>query len=252
MLACTRAFRIARALCVGGIHAALLLHPSSVQAAPGAAHAEWDRPPPRAVDPSIPLAARGFQVALRTGAQLPWGEASDAQGDDLAQRYGWQLPVLVDVGVKLSKPWLLGLYGGVGFGTLGTGNEAEQACADPGVDCSTMSYQFGFQAQYQFAASDRFNPWLGMGAGYEIFRQSLSYAGYTETQQTSGISLAKLALGLDYRHGLFGFGPFAEVSLGRFQASRTVVNGEDAHEGPVEPATWHGFFTLGVRLVVMP
>lgn len=90
-----------------------------------------------------------------------------------------------------------------------------------------------------------------MGGGYEIFRQSLSYAGYSETQQTSGIALVKLALGLDYR-AAFGFGPFVEVSLGRFQSTRTEIDGNEAHEGPVEPGAFHGFFTIGARFVVMP
>lgn len=173
------------------------------------------------------------------------------QGDNLSARYGWQVPLLVDAGFKLQKPWFLGLYGGVGFGTLGSGNEAEQACSDQGVECSTLSYQFGVQAQYHFAASDRLNPWLGMGGGYEVFRQSLSYADYSETQQTAGIALVKLALGLDYR-AAFGFGPFVEVSLGRFQSTRTEIDGNEAHEGPVEPGAFHGFFTIGARFVVMP
>lgn len=237
-------------MCAWGIHAAALFGSALVQAAPGGP-ADWDRPPPRAVDSSVPPAARGFQAALRSGAQLPWGEASDAQGDNLSARYGWQVPLLIDAGFKLQKPWFLGLYGGVGFGTLGSGNEAEQACSDEGVECSTLSYQFGVQAQYHFAASDRLNPWLGMGGGYEIFRQSLSYAGYSETQQTAGIALVKLALGLDYR-AAFGFGPFVEVSLGRFQATRTEIDGDEAHEGPVEPGAFHGFFTIGARFVVMP
>ena len=182
---------------------------------------------------------------------MPWGEASDAQGDDLSARYGWQVPVLIDAGFKLQKPWFLGVYGGVGYGRVGSGNEAEQACAAEGVDCTTLSYQFGIQAQYHFGASDQLNPWLGLGGGYEIFRQTLSSGPYSEVQQTSGLSLVKLAFGVDYRSS-FGFGPFVEISAGRFQATSTEVNGSEAHEGPVEPGAWHGFLILGARLVVFP
>jgi hypothetical protein len=214
---------------------------------------DWDRPPPRAVDTTLPPAARGFQAALRSGVQLPWGEASDADGDELSARYGWQVPILIDIGFKLHKPWFFGAYGGVGYGSIGSGNVAEEACGAPGVTCSTLSYQVGGQVQFHLAPSDRLNPWFGLGGGYEWFRQELRSAQYSEEQETSGIALLKAFFGLDYRYReLFGFGPFTELSLGRFQATRTFVDGERTHEGPVEPGAWHGFLTLGVRLVVLP
>jgi opacity protein-like surface antigen len=245
--------------CVLCVHACALGHAAIAlgageQAGPVRAlgSSDWDKPPPRAVDPRIPPAARSFQAALRTGAQLPWGEASDAQGDALAARYAWQVPILVDVGFKLHKPWFVGLYGGVGYGNVGSGDAGEEACAVENVSCSTLSYQLGVQAQYHLAPSDQLNPWLGLGAGYELFRQSLSAGSYREEQRTSGITLLKVMLGLDYRMVGFGVGPFTELSLGRFQATRTLVGGEETHEGPVEPSGWHGFLTLGARVVVMP
>ena len=230
-----------------------VLSRSSTARAAGNGAPEWDRPPPRAVESTLPAAARGFQAALRSGVQLPWGEASDADGDELSSRYGWQIPILIDVGLKLSKPWFVGAYGGVGYGSIGSGNVAEEACAAPGVTCSTLSYQVGAELQYHLAPSDRLNPWLGLGGGYEWFRQELRSAQYSEEQETSGLALLKVLLGLDYRYReLYGFGPFAEVSLGRFQATRTFVGGDQTHEGPVEPGAWHGFLTLGLRVVVLP
>jgi hypothetical protein len=232
---------------VGG--AALL--PLLSSSAPGGAREPADRPPPRAVDPSLPPAARGFQAALRSGVQLPWGNASDLQGDEQAARYGWQLPLVLDAGYKLSKPLLVGAYAGVGYGQVGNGNEADAACAAQGVSCSVLSFQLGVQAQYHFAPSDRINPWLGAGFGWEMARQSLSSGAYSETQQSSGLTLLKLALGADYRSS-FGFGPFVEVSAGRYDVTRTEIDGERSHEGPVGSSAWHGFLMLGARLVVLP
>lgn len=212
---------------------------------------EVERLPPRAVDPSIPAAARGLQAAVRSGAQLPWGNASDLPGDDLSARYGWQVPLVVDVGFKLTKPIFLGLYAGAAYGRVGSGSEAEAACAAPGVTCQVISYQLGLQGQYHFGPSDRLNPWLGAGFGYELVRQSLSTAGYSEQQQSAGLTVLKLAIGIDYRSA-FGFGPFVEVSAGRYGTTRTEVAGVTVHEGPVEPSAWHGFLMVGARLVVMP
>lgn len=211
----------------------------------------WDRPPPLAVDPSLPPAARGFQAALRTGVQVPWGDASDAQGDELASRYAWQLPLLVDAGFKLQKPLFLGAYVGIGFGLPGSSPEAESACAARDVSCSVVSYQLGVQGQYHLRPSERFNPWLGAGLGYELVRQSLEGPSYSELQVSSGMTLLKLMFGIDYR-AAFGVGPFVEVSAARFQTTRTEVDGQEVHEGPVEPSAWHGFLVVGARVVLLP
>lgn len=219
--------------------------------APGATRETADRPPPRAVDPSLPSAARGFQAAVRSGVQLPWGKASDLQGDELAARYGWQLPLVLEAGYKLSKPTFVGVYAGVGYGQVGNGNEADAACAARGVSCTVLTLQLGVQAQYHFAPSDRINPWVGAGFGWEMARQALTSGAYDETQHSSGLTLLKLALGADYRSS-FGFGPFVEVSAGRYDVTSTEMDGARVHEGPVASSAWHGFLMLGARLVVLP
>jgi hypothetical protein len=61
----------------------------------------------------------------------------------------------------------------------------------------------------------------------------------------------KLGIGADLR-GVFGLGPFVEVSAGRFAASSTSIGETQVHDGPVDDSAWHGLFTLGVRLVVLP
>lgn len=218
--------------------------------APGAAQKE-ELPPPRAVDASIPAAARSFQAALRSGVQLPWGAASDLQGDELSARYGWQVPLILDAGFKLTKPMFLGVYAGLGYGRVGDAGEAEAACRATGVSCSVLSLQLGVQGQYHFAASDRLNPWIGAGFGYEQAQQSLSVGPHSEEQRSSGITLLKLAFGVDYRTS-FGFGPFVEVSAGRYETTRTELDGVRVHEGPVDASAWHGFLVIGARIVVMP
>lgn len=206
----------------------------------------WDAPPPRAVPAHIPPAARGFQAALRTGVALPWGRASEDAGDELSARTGLQLPVVIDAGFKLNKPLFLGVYGGVGFGS-----GAVRTCSAENFDCSAVSYQLGVQAQYHFGASEPINPWLGYGLGYEILTQSLGTADYSESQTSSGVTFAKLGLGVDFR-GFVGLGPFLEVSAGRFTRASTSVDDAEVHDGPVDDAAWHGFFSAGVRLVVLP
>ncbi|HVJ14325.1 MAG TPA: hypothetical protein VM686_02750 [Polyangiaceae bacterium] len=224
------------------ILAALCAAPAASAATPPS----WDKPPPRAVPAHIPPAARGFQAALRSGFSLPWGKASEEPGDELSARSGWQVPVILDAGFKLNKPVFLGLYLGFGYGS----GRAE-ACDAEGFDCRVLSYQFGVQGQYQFGASEAINPWIGYGIGYEILEQSISTEGYDETEISHGMTFAKLGLGADLR-GVFGLGPFVEVSAGRFAASSTSVDETEVHEGPVDESAWHGMLSFGVRLVVLP
>lgn len=188
---------------------------------------------------------------MRTGIQLPWGNASDLQGDELSARSSWQVPILFDVGYKLQKPLFLGIYGGVAFGAVGSGNEAEAACAAAGVRCRVSFYQLGLQGQYHFGPSDRLNPWIGVGFGYERLHQSLSSGSHSEEQESAGVTLLKLALGVDYR-SRSALGPFVEFSAGRYETTRTEIEGVTVHEGPTKPSAWHGFLMLGARLVVMP
>jgi hypothetical protein len=127
----------------------------------------------------------------------------------------------------------------------------EELCDKEGFDCSVLAYQFGVQGQYQFGASEAINPWIGYGVGYELVQQSLEGGGYSETQTSSGITFMKAGIGADFR-STFGLGPFLEVSAGRFVGSQTDVDDTLVHEGPVEESAWHGYFTFGVRLVLLP
>jgi hypothetical protein len=180
---------------------------------------------------------------LRTGVGLPWGDAE--LGDALSGRSGTSFPIAIDAGFKLSKPLFLGVYLGYGYGS-----GSADACADEGFDCSTSAWQFGIQGQYHFGASELINPWVGYGVGYEILRQNLSAGSYSETQTSSGLTYLKASIGADYRSSV-GLGPFFEVSAGRFEGSTTEVDDLEVHEGPVDSA-WHGLFTIGFRVVVLP
>jgi opacity protein-like surface antigen len=165
------------------------------RALPAAPAEDWDKPPPRAVSPEIPPAARGFQAGVRSGVSLPWGNA--APGDALSARNGWQVPAILDAGFKINKPIFVGIYLGVGYGASGESPRLAELCAQPGFDCGVAAYQLGVQAQYHFGASEVFNPWLGYGLGYELVEQSLSTDDYSETQTSSGFTFLKASLGVD-------------------------------------------------------
>jgi hypothetical protein len=76
---------------------------------------------------------------------------------------------------------------------------------------------------------------------------------YRETSTASGIELARLSGGLDFRvkRG-FGLGPFALLSIGRFGNQRTEIKNVVSHSGSIDDPALHAWLCLGLRMVVFP
>jgi hypothetical protein len=194
-------------------------------------------------------AARGFQGALRSGLIIPWGDATDAPGDALGARTSWQVPLFLDLGMKISKPIWVGAYAGIGFGVAASDERVDPICED--ASCTVFSLQLGLQVQYQFGASELINPWVSYGAGYEFVNQSISLGRYKESTSASGLTYARVGAGLDYR-GDVGFGPYVEATAGQFAATTTELEDDQVYDGPIDGDAWHGWLMFGVRVVMSP
>lgn len=128
----------------------------------------------------MPPAASGFQIAFRTGAMFPAGNASGAPSDSLARRYAWQLPLVLDIGGRFAHSFFLGAYLGLGIGSTGSDSRVDAACTDDDdngrndIVCSAASFRVGVEMQYSFAPDAHVNPWLGYGLGFESAHASIS------------------------------------------------------------------------------
>jgi hypothetical protein len=80
--------------------------------------------PPPAPEDAVPQARTGFQLALRTGYMVPFGQATGAPGDTMGNTFSGQVPLIVDIGGKLTPNVFLGGYLGLGFG--GTAESSAQ------------------------------------------------------------------------------------------------------------------------------
>jgi hypothetical protein len=213
--------------------------------------------------PPVPSDARpartGFQAAFRTGFSFPIADATGVASDTLARRYAWQVPLAVDLGAKVTPSIFIGSYLHLGFGSEGSDTEVSAYCDDNDsnlendVSCSVVTVRLGIEGHYQLQPDQRVNPWFGYGIGFESAIQSLTdrQRGYSETNTSSGITYAQLSTGFDLR-ALLGFGPYAELALGRFNRATVEQNGRKVFSGDIEDRAWHGWLTLGVRMVVRP
>lgn len=207
--------------------------------------------PPRAPgDP--PLAQTGFQVAFRSGAALPAGSISDADGNGLSDQFGWQVPLLVEVGAK-PLPWLfLGAYGGAGFG--GVSESLDKACNDASISCSSRSVRFGVEALVYVLPSARVNPWFGYGIGYESTTLFGDADQGLPTQTVSGLELGHFMAGADLRLNRYlGVGPYVDFAVGRYGSFHSDATAKaDAVDKGIDKQAFHEWITLGARLVAFP
>ncbi len=216
----------------------------------------------RAVEATPPIdaprpAKTGFQAHFFSGVALPAGKATGEPGDALGKRYAWQIPFGVDLGGKLTRSVYLGGYLVITVGSEGSDRLVEALCDDDDQDwendvrCSAVNVRLGVETEYGFDPGGHVNPWLGYGFGMEAAVQSIHDAtGYGENNTASGITWAQLSGGFDVRNAV-GWGPFLELSLGRYMTTRTEVGGQHSTTD-IDERAFHVWATLGMRLVVRP
>lgn len=187
-----------------------------------------------------PAAHTGFQIAVRTGFSIPYGTA--VNDVELGDNYGVQVPVMADIGAKITPHVFLGGYLGAAFGGVAGGQARaceRQGPGRGGVSCSALRAMFGFEFQYHVLPDRKVNPWFGAGVGWEILQ--LSYGGTTTA--VSGFEFLRPMGGVDFRLSrVVGVGPFADFTLARYVTS----------SGTIDSAGMHGWFTLGARVVFFP
>ena len=209
-----------------------LLLPLAVLVAPAA---RADEPDSKA--PSTPT----LEVGARTGASIPVGSA--IRGASLGDAIDAQVPIQLDLGVRLMPNLFVGAYGSYGLVF-----PADKACG--GASCSGSDVRVGVQAHYHFRPEHTLDPWLGVGAGYEWLTLRESQDGVDRSATLRGFELVNLQAGLDYRVGHFGIGPFAGFSVGQFdKLDESITARGITRDASVDvPNTaLHEWVTVGLR-----
>jgi hypothetical protein len=185
------------------------------------------------------------------------------------------IPLIVDLGWRFLPQLYLGAYGQVAPVVVRTGTDA---CPDS-ADCSGVNWRIGVELDYHPLPASRLDPYVGVGAGYEMLHRSVngpitvssSAVGTTgmgggtgTTAPKSGMTnasiidqgweMAAVTLGLDVRASdMLGIGPFVTGTFGRYDihngTQSTVLNGGAVTSGSV-PAVSHDVHQLlivGVR-----
>ena len=200
---------------------------------------------------TAPRARTGFQLALRTGASIPFGKYADSGSANMSDFVSPQVPLLVDIGGKIGRYVFVGGYLGLGFG--GAAGTASDACDRTNASCASVSLRLGPQVLFFFRPDQKVDPWVGYGFGWE----STALASSTDRLDTAtgfaGWEFAHFMGGVDFRISrIFGIGPFVDFALGSYTRYSFQLNPGPDDEGSIEDPALHGWLTVGARFVFFP
>jgi outer membrane protein W len=179
------------------------------------------------VAPSVDAAPGRFVIGLRLGYALPMGSA--AKNDKMSDNASGMIPIWLDLGYMISPNIMFGAYGQYGLVSLKNCNG----------DCSARDLRLGLQGQYHFSPTEKFDPWFGLGIGYE----KLSSTRSGRDESLGGFEFVNLHAGMDYKVSpALGVGPFISFSLGQYSSASAGDISVDIPEKAL-----HQWLTLGIR-----
>jgi outer membrane protein W len=191
-----------------------------------------------------------IQVGLRVGYGVPLGHtghtATDTQDHTLSSTIKGQIPLGVDAGYLFDSTLYLGLSFQYGLGFVGS-DSLNVGCDQPRISCSTNDIRLGVNVQYHLRPLASFDPWLGIGAGYEWLGISFETASGSASGTLSGFEFANFQGGGDFEVAPnLRLGPFVSFSIGQYGSASVSGTGRTASEDFAHKSL-HEWLLLGVR-----
>jgi hypothetical protein len=182
--------------------------------------------------------SKGIDIGLRVGLGKPFGQVDASTGDSLDQTFDFIVPLGVDVGYFVDPRLSIGLYGVYALGRPAAALSSD--CSSQGVRCSLDDLRVGFQAQVHGLRSNPWDPWLGLGSGYEWAQVHTPTGSLAE----AGWELLNLEAGIDLRpiHAA-GIGPFVAWTVGEYDFESLPGHGQTA----VPNRALHEWLMFGLR-----
>jgi hypothetical protein len=215
---------------------------------------------PPAYRPHPKQANTGLQVGVRTG--YGGGSGIVYSGLSVREASGGGIPVILDLGVRALPQLYAGIYGS--WSEIFTKNNPVSCPGD--LDCKTDQWRFGVELDIHTMPRSKFDPYFGIGSGYEILHTTINGTmnlptplGSFPGQVSAGIidrgwEFVNLTGGFDWRiNSGVGIGPFISGSLSEYGVHDGIqsasLNGTQVANMPV-PRVTHGLHELyfaGIR-----
>lgn len=200
------------------------------------------------------IGGRGIQIGLRVGYGIPFGKSgrtvSDLIDGELSRSIKRQVPIGVDVGYRITPHVDVGLLLQYGFGLIGSSGDGN--CNQPGVSCSSSDLVLGAGARFHLSPTAWFDPWLGLGFGYERLDVSIDSGDQTFSASASGFEYLDVQLGGDARVAPnVAVGPFVGFAIGQYRTGTYVSvvqqRGSSSLSHEIADKPFHEWLLLGLR-----
>jgi hypothetical protein len=217
------------------VAAALTLLASPLALAQGGGPPAMPEPPedttPPAPRPTAPDTRTGHPtLALQFGLLRLAGSAE--VGRSHGSVIGWGQAPGLQLTYPFRRDFAVELWGS--YATFG----GSSGCAG---DCKGSSLALGVGAVYHMVDGSPFDPWFSAGVGY---RQTSLEAPSLGVLDYGGLTALRLVMGSDYYPSpAIGFGPYLELSAGRYLTRSP---------GPLAQGAGHVSFGTGLRVVLSP
>jgi hypothetical protein len=194
-----------------------------------------------AASPSTARAADGgFSLGLRVGYGIPMGDTvKDDTGASvpLSDGISGKVPLWLDAGWRFGPSIYLGAY-------FEYGPSFVKDCP-PGSSCSASDVRLGANLLYHFMPSAPFDPWIGVGFGYEWLNVSQDGIG----AGLSGWEFVNIQAGGDFAIGSgFALGPYVVFGLGQYGTATADIGGQSISASiPNANQSLHEWLQFGVK-----
>jgi len=225
----------------------MLLWASSAWAEPPAVAVE-KVPEPSSVAPAEVPARRGFSLGARSGWALPYG--SLVKGDSMGSNFDGMVPVWFDAGYRWNEQFYVGGYFQWGFALV-----SDEVCARPLLSCTATDLRVGLNVHWHFkwlvqhgAWAGAFDPWIGLGTGYESTVIRLSSSGANSHETDGGLEFGNLQLGGDYTVlPTWRIGAFTSLAIAEY-TNRTIGTPAGSASFSLSHPAVHLWLTVGLRV----
>jgi hypothetical protein len=197
----------------------------------------------------------GLELGFRSGFALPLGQATGGGMNgsaNLNKEFTGAIPLWFDVGYRFGPTISVDAFFQYAFGLLNTSSNAlGGVCKGPGLSCSASDLMFGADVAYHFLPDESFDPWIGLGLGFELETLNRSMMGVTEKASLNGLQFVNVELGGDYKVlRSLGIGPFAVFSLNEYSGCSESASGGGMSASTscsIDQKAFHEWLTFGLR-----
>jgi hypothetical protein len=202
----------------------------------------------RADKADLARAQRKVRLGLRVGYGAPLGNIrkgsplSTDTSDPIPIGVAGLIPIWLDLGYMAFPNVMIGLYGSYGIAFF-------KGCSN----CSGRDIRFGLQVQYHFAPVKTFDPWLGVGIGYEFLntKEKDSVGGEDGTFSARGFEFVNFHAGLDIELAeALTLGPYVSFSLGQFSNQTTKNPGQSEQSESIDNSALHMWLEPGLKVTL--